>query len=182
MRKAVIVFKSHYGFTKQYAQWIAEELGAEVRETSKTKPDDLAKFDVIIFGGGLYAGGVSGISLLTKAFPSIKHKALFLFTVGAADVEDERNIRNIRTGLGKTLTSEMQSRIQIFHLRGGMDYKRMSFVHRTMMSMMISSLKKKPECDRTSEEHLMLETYGQRVDFTDRTTIAPLVDAVRSST
>ena len=182
MGHTVVVYQSHYGFTKQYAQWIAEELGAEIRERSQTKPEDLKNYDVIIFGGGLYAGGVSGLSLLSKAFPLIQDKALFLFTVGAADVQDEQNVRNIRSGLGKTLTPEMQSKIQIFHLRGGLDYKRMSFVHRTMMSMMISTLKKKPESDRNSEERLMLETYGQRVDFTDRATIAPLVDAVRAKT
>ena len=181
MKNAVVVYKSHYGFTKQYAQWIAEELGAEIRETSQTKPDDLAKYDVIIFGGGLYAGGVSGISLLTKAFPVVKDKSLFLFTVGAANVEEEENVRNIRAGLGKTLTPEMQSKIQIFHLRGGLDYTRMSLVHRTMMAMLIGTLKKKPACDRNSEEQLMLETYGQKVDFTDRATIAPLVAAVRAS-
>ncbi|MBP1758444.1 MAG: hypothetical protein H6Q61_693, partial [Firmicutes bacterium] len=167
MGNTVVVYKSHYGFTQQYAQWIAEDLGAELRETSQTKPADLKNYDAIIFGGGLYAGGVSGISLLTKSYPGIMDKALFLFTVGAADVTDERNIRNIRTGLSKTLTSEMQSKIQIFHLRGGMDYTKMSLVHRTMMSMMISTLKKKPECDRNSEEQTMLDTYGQRVDFTD---------------
>lgn len=182
MKHVLVVYKSHYGFTKQYAQWIAEELGAEIRETSQTKPGDLASYDVIIFGGGLYAGGVSGISLLAKAFPAIKDKSLFLFTVGAADVQDEQNVRNIRAGLGKALTPEMQGKLQIFHLRGGLDYKRMSLVHRTMMSMMISTLKKKPECDRNSEEQLMLETYGQRVDFTDRATITPLVEAVRAGT
>ena len=30
------------------------------------KPEDFTNYDVVIYGGGLYAGGVSGIKLLTK--------------------------------------------------------------------------------------------------------------------
>lgn len=180
MKKIAVIYKSKYGSTKKYAQWIAEELGADLMETDKTKASRLQDYDVIIYGGGLYAGGINGISLMTKNFERIKEKALYLFTVGAADVTDQQNIDHIRGGLAHTLTPKMQESISIFHLRGGMDYEKMSFIHRAMMGMMIKMLRKKPESELRSDDKMMLETYGQRMDFTDRLTILPLTLAVKA--
>lgn len=181
MGSTVVIYKSKYGFTKKYAEWIAQELDADIKEAAQTKPADLKSYDVIIYGGGLYAGGVSGISLLTKSFNIIKDKSLYLFTVGAADVTDEKNISNIQTGLQKVLSPEMQKQIKIFHFRGGIDYLKLNFVHRTMMVMLLNMLKKKPESELLSEDKLMIETYGQTVDFSDRSTITPLVQAIKEN-
>ncbi|WP_099469727.1 flavodoxin domain-containing protein [Konateibacter massiliensis] len=182
MKKIAVIYKSKYGFTKTYAQWISDELKADLLEADKTKPAALQEYDVIVYGGGLYAGGVSGISLITKNFASINSKAIFLFTVGAADVADRQNTDSIRKSLARVLTPEMQEKIKIYHLRGGMDYANMSFMHRTMMGMMMKMLHKKSESELTSEEKSMIETYGQKVDFTDRSTITPLVQAIKAAT
>ena len=52
---AIVVYKSKYGCTKTYAQWIAEELSCDICEQSEIKIDELKKYDIIIYGGGLYA-------------------------------------------------------------------------------------------------------------------------------
>lgn len=182
MKKIAVIYKSKYGFTEKYARWIAEELNASLLEADKTKPAALHEYDVIVYGGGLYAGGVNGISFITKNFSSISSKAIFLFTVGAADVTDQKNIDAIRNALFRVLTPEMREKIKIYHLRGGMDYANMNFIHRTMMGMMMKMIRKKPESDMSSEEKAMIETYGQKVDFTDHSTIIPLVQAIKAIT
>lgn len=180
MEKAIVIYKSRYGFTKKYAQWIAQELGAELMEARRIKPSYLRNYDVIIYGGGLYAGGVNGVSLITKSFQSIADKSLYLFTVGAADVSDENNINSIRSSLSKVLTPEMESKINIFHFRGGIDYPRLNFIHRIMMSMMVKTIRKKPEAELSTEEKDMLATYGQVVDFTDKSAIGDMIDAIKT--
>lgn len=60
MNKTAVVFKSKYGSTKKYAQWIAEELSCDIFERKNVKSDDLEAYDTVIYGGGLYAGGVKG--------------------------------------------------------------------------------------------------------------------------
>ncbi len=171
----IVIYKSHYGFTERYARWIAEELSAELLQADKVKPADLQKYDAIIYGGGLYAGGVSGIALITKNFESLRHKSLYLFTVGAADVTDAANIANIRSGLAKVLSPQMQEKIKTFHLRGGMCYSKMSFIHKLMMGMMRKMLQKKQQSALRSDEKAILDTYGQDVDLTNRQAISPLV-------
>lgn len=182
MKKAIVIYKSRYGFTKKYAHWIAQELGTELVEAGKIKTSDLQNYDVIIYGGGLYAGGVNGFSLITKSFQSIADKSLYLFTVGAADVSDEKNINSIRRSLSKVLTPEMESKMNIFHFRGGIDYPRLSLIHRIMMSMMVKAVRKKPGSELNNEEKIMLATYGQVVDFTTISAIGDMIDHIRAGT
>lgn len=176
-----VIYKSHYGSTETYAKWLAEDLNADLLQADRVKPADLQRYQTIIYGGGLYAGSVNGIKLLTDNFECLKDKALYLFTVGAADVSDPENTKAIHGALAKKLPPALLERLHIYHLRGGMRYSQMSFIHRMMMKMMVKMLRKKPERELRAEDKLMLETYGQDVDFTDRVTIVPLVMDIRAS-
>ena len=66
MSDIAIIYSSHYGFTEAYAHWLAEDLSADLLEAGKVRREDLEKYGTIIYGGGLYAGGVNGTSLLVK--------------------------------------------------------------------------------------------------------------------
>ena len=63
---AIVIYKSKYGSTKDYAMWIAEELGCEAKDAKSVKVLDLLAYDTIIYGGGLYAEIIAGVSLITK--------------------------------------------------------------------------------------------------------------------
>lgn len=56
-------------------------LDAKLLERSSVKSEDISDYDLVIFGGGLYASGILGINLVTKNPP----KELILFTVGLAN-------------------------------------------------------------------------------------------------
>jgi len=179
MNKCAVVYESKYGTTKKYAEWIAEDLGADLFERKDASIDTLTGYDVIVYGGGLYAGGVSGLPFITKNYDKIKDKRILLFTCGLGDPNIFENVEAIRKGLTKALTPEMQKAFEIYHLRGGMDYSKLSFIHRNMMAMVQKSVAKKDPSTHTQEDIEMLETYGKVVDFTDRATIKPLVDSAK---
>lgn len=178
--KTAVIYKSTYGFTETYAKWLAEDLGADLLQADRVKPADLQQYDTIVYGGGLYAGGVNGIALLIKNIEIIRDKAICLFTVGAADVTDPENVSRIRSDLEQKLPSVLLRNAHIYHLRGGMCYSKMSVLHRTMMSMMMKMTRKKPERELRSEDKMMLATYGQDIDFTDRTTIVSMVADIKA--
>jgi len=170
----VVIYSSKYGTTKQYAQWIAEALNAKLFERHKIKADQLNDFDIVIYGGGLYAGGISGVNLVTKN----PCKNLVIFTVGLAPPEstDYSGI------LEKNLTSEMIQNTKIFHLHGGIDYKKLGIVHKAMMVTMMMIIKKavakKDESEISNEDKEFLASYGKKMDFTSRQNILPLVEYV----
>lgn len=176
--KSVVIYQSKYGATKKYAEWIAEELACDLYEKRAIGPKQLSKYDTIIYGGGLYAGGVSGIDLLQKNFRSLEDKNIILFTCGLADPMDPENVGNIRKGLEKELTPEMEEKIKIFHLRGSIDYGKLGMIHKVMMAMLMKVLKSRDAADLRNEDKEIIKTYGQAVDFTDKATIRPLLDYV----
>lgn len=175
MDKTVVIFESKYGFTERYAQWISEALACPVFRRKDCSANDLSNYETVIYGGGLYAGGVSGIKLLTQNWQLLSSKNVILFTCGLADPADPENTLHIQEALAKTFTSEMLEKIRLFHLRGGIDYSRLSFVHSSMMAMMRRMLLKKEPGSLRQEDQQLLDTYGKRVDFTDRESIQPLI-------
>lgn len=182
MNKKIVVYTSNYGSTKRYAQWIAEELSCPLFEKKAIHPQDFSDSQTVIYGGGLYAGSVNGINFITRNWRSLSDKNVVLFTCGLADPEDPANLSNIQSTLAKSLSAEMLAQIKIFHLRGGIDYPRLNFVHRSMMAMLRRMLLKKDARDLSSEDRQLLDTYGKCIDLTDRESIRPLAVYVRSST
>ncbi|NMC55863.1 MAG: flavodoxin [Eubacteriaceae bacterium] len=177
MSDIAVIYKSKYGSTKKYAQWISEELKADLFERSDIKEEDINKYKTIIFGGGLYASGIIGIDIIKKNFEKIKSKNIIVFTVGLGDPKNKEQFVPI---INQNFTDEMKENISIFHLRGSMDYSKLNFMHRSMMGMVKKSVDKKSEENRTEEDMQMLETYGDKVDFIDKNTILPIIELAKS--
>ncbi|MDO4337527.1 MAG: flavodoxin domain-containing protein [Eubacteriales bacterium] len=181
MNRSVVIYESKYGSTKRYAEWIAQALSCPLFERKKFRLKDLSQYEIIIYGGGLYAGGVSGIKLITQNWDILSGKKIVLFTCGIADPKDPDNISAIRTSLGKVLSKEMMDHLQLFHLRGKLDYSGLNLMHRSMMSMLRKMLLKKEPHTLREEDRLLLDTYGKCIDFTDPKSIQSLVAAVLST-
>ena len=103
MRKIVVIYESKYGSTRCYAQWIAEEHMCFLFGGKDFNRKYFIKYDVIIYGGGLYAGGVSGIKFITQNWKLLKNKQVVLYTCRLADPEDTDNISTIRNSLSNIL-------------------------------------------------------------------------------
>ena len=85
MDKIVVIYESKYGYTRRYAEWIAEALSCPVFERKQFRSRDFSQYEAIIYGGGLYAGGVSGIKMLAQNWHLLSGKKVILFTCGLAD-------------------------------------------------------------------------------------------------
>lgn len=177
--KTVVIYKSKYGSAKQYAYWIAESVNADVFEESEIKNIEFRLYDKIVYGGGLYAGGINGINSIIKIYDKLKDKKLIIFTVGLADTDNAENIKNIKISMHKTLPIEIIDSAEIFHLRGAMDYKKLGPIHKTMMAMLKKSISKKPKDKLTQEDKELLRTYGENVNFIKFDNIAQIVKTIK---
>jgi len=179
MGNAVVIYKSKYGSTKKYAEWISKALNCEILEGSNISINKVLEYDIIIYLGGLYASGINGVSFITKNFEKLKQKELIVCTVGLADPNIKTQFKPI---IDKNFTEEMKNSIRIYHLRGGINYKELGIIHKSMMAMLKKTVKNKKEEELTDEDHMMLDTYGDVVDFTDENTIEPIISHVRECT
>lgn len=172
MNNIVVVYESKYGSTKKYAQWIAEEAKADLIEKSEIDVNKLMEYDTIIYGGGLYASGIAGISTITKNYERIKDKKIIVFTVGLASTDREEVFTPI---IEKRFSKNMSEKIKFFHLRGCIDYNKLGIIHKSMMAMMKIMISKKNAKELTNDDKELLATYGGKADFVDKNTIAPLL-------
>lgn len=171
-KKILVVYESRYGSTKKYAEWIAQALESDLEISKKVNSTTLKQYDVIIYGGGLYAGGIAGVKLVTNS----PCKNRIVFTVGLADP----NTTDYSGIIEKNFTPELIENTKFFHFRGGIEYKKLGFVHKMMMSMMNIIIKRKPEIERSADDIGFLETYGSTVYFEEQQAITALVHYVSS--
>lgn len=173
--KTIVIYRSKTGFTKKYANWIAQETDATLVDARKVSAGGLMRYDTIVFGGAMYAGGINGISLIKNNLWRYTGKNIIIFTLGATPVRPEiaDEIRN------KNFTAEEQKHIKFFMLRGGFDYDKLGFIDKILMNVLKAKLRriKNP----TADERGMLAAYERPMDFTSRKHIAPIVEAVENA-
>lgn len=181
MDNVIVIYKSIYGSTRKYAKWIGEELNCDVVEVKKVKIKDLENYKTIIYGGGLYASGISGASFIKKNYNRLKDKNIIIFTVGLSDPKVKENFESLKY---KNFNEDIMRNINFFNLRGAIDYNKLSKIHSIMMEMLKRTITKKDIKDIkdiTDEEMLLLKTYGYKVDFIDRNAITPIIELVKNN-
>ena len=161
----IIIYGSIYGTTKMYAEELAKETKISIIPFKNL--DDINNYDTIIYFGALYAGGVLGLAKTFKKLKDIKDKKIIIATVGLADPTEKINITNIRNNLKVQLSKEILNNAKIFHLRGGIDYKKLGFAHKTMMSLLYKKTKHMKEEKMTPEDKAIIATYNKKVNFVD---------------
>ena len=172
----IIVYGSQYGTAQQYAEDLARKTNIDLK--SYEKVTDINRYDTVIYVGGLYAGGVLGMKKTLAKMLQCQRKKVIIVTVGLADPMNTENTDNIRNGMKRQLSKELYENAHIFHLRGGIDYSRLSFKHKTMMGLLYKKAVRLPEEKKTAEVKAMIETYNKKVDFVDFDSLAPIVNDI----
>ncbi len=169
----IILYGTCYGSAKQYAEELSRRTGMAYVSYDTTA--DLSAYKKIVYIGALYAGGVLGMASTLGKLPDWESKQIIIATVGLADTTDELNIANIRKGMERQLPAGMMEHAKLFHLRGGIDYSRLSMKHKVMMGLLYKKAKNLPPEKKTAEVRAMIDTYGQVVDFVDLSRVNELV-------
>lgn len=170
----IVIYKSKTGFTKQYAEWIADELQAELSNYHEAKKKQLDRYDIIIYGGSLHAVGITGVKFIMQSLNKLKDKKIIIFAVGASPLRKEVKEEVINNNFSK----EEQKCIKFFYLRGGFNYNKLPLWDKFLMKLLQVKLKRKKIL--TSDEKGMLNAYKKPVDFTSRKNIKEIVSYIKS--
>ena len=172
----IIIYGSNYGTTEQYAKELSKRTNIEA--ISFENVQEINKYDKIIYIGGLYAGGVLGMSKTLRKLTNIQNKTIIIATVGLADSTDEKNITNIRNNIKVQISKEIYDKAKIFHLRGGIDYSKLKFFHKTMMKLLYNAVKNIPQEKLSSENKAMIETYNKKVNFVNFSDLDKIISEI----
>ncbi len=169
---AIVVYKSKYGSTKAYAEWIAGALECEAKDAKNVKINDLEEYDTIIYGGGLYAEVIAGISLITKNIELLKNKKIIIFTTGLTPVECSEYYNKMV--IQKNFKNGLPENIKTFNFLGKMILSELSIPHRNAIKALklIMRNKKNP----SEMEKMLIDLCDADGDFTDKNAIVSLIN------
>ncbi|MFI5154518.1 MAG: flavodoxin domain-containing protein, partial [Chitinophagales bacterium] len=111
----MIVYSSKYGATRQYAEWLAEELHLPLHETENVSAEQLAYADYLLIGTPIFYGSFMIRKWLRKNVLAIRNKKLFLFIVTATSA-DEVDTR--KKFMRHNIPSEIRQDFEFFFLPG----------------------------------------------------------------
>lgn len=173
--KILVVYQSKTGFARRYAEMIGTAVGAEVAEFRTASAEQMSKYDVVVYGAGLYAGRINGLAKAKETFQKSTAGKLVVFATGATPGEVTAKIEEVWS---VNLPGEEAETIPHFYMQGGLNYEKMGFMDRLLMKMMANMLKKKENKDETDAgmEQAILSSF----DSTSEDYIQPIVEYIRN--
>lgn len=85
VKSLVVVFSYHHRNTEKIAKACAKVLGAEVKTPQQVTPEEIAEYDLVGFGSGIYSAtfDLSVLDLADRLLPATGKKAFLFSTYGA---------------------------------------------------------------------------------------------------
>ena len=161
--KGAIFFRSKYGSTAEYADWIAEETGLPAFDVTGGAPEP-DQFDFLVIVTPIYYYKPLMRDWLVRHLGVLTRRPCVLVTVSGAPAGDK-----LDGWLEDCLPASLRSRMTHFALRGRQRPSELSFFHR-MMLRVASSLNSDPSAAKEEAEGF---------DYMDRLAIEPAVARIR---
>ena len=170
--KTIVLYKSRYGNTFQYATWIAEALQWEIREFSEFKKEEINEYQNIIFGTGVYMGKMNQIKKVLKWF---EDKPIIIFACAG-----NNNVReDIEVIKRNNFTEEQLVFHNFFYLPGGVDFSKVQGLFKVMLNVFRKVMEMKK--NKTEEQKAILEGFYHPTDYVDKKHIEPILAFVQKS-
>lgn len=163
MKNVLVIYGSEYGSTKEYAEYIARACDAKCISTKQIKGISLDDYQTIVYGGGIYAGKLYDGNIIKQQEEQLRKKKMIVFGVGFSDPNNERDMVKVKQDVEDFFGKEWFQEMDFYLMRGNMLYSKMKWMHKMMLKMMVSVLKKKPE----TKEDVLVKTYGKDTYFSD---------------
>ncbi len=171
--KTLIIYTSQTGFTKKYAEWLADRMNGELLDLKNAQKKDAGYFkdyDAICYGGWAMAGNLVKSKWFLDKASDWKEKKLAVFCVGGSPNDNP----DVKEWLHRILTDEQREYIKAFYCQGGFNYENMNSASRLAMKMFVNTLKKKK--DATEAEKTMAKMISSSYDISDIKFIDPIAE------
>ena len=172
--KTLIIYTSQTGFTKRYAEWLADEMKADMYDLKNVKNKEKAfwdAYDAIVYAGWIMAGKVVKTNWFLDKANGWKGKRLAVMAVGGSPNDNP----DVEVTLKNLIPEDKNQYIKAFYCQGGFDYDKMNGPSKLAMKMFAGALKKKK--DEKSQQ--VAEYISKSYDISDVKFIEPVVTYLR---
>lgn len=167
--RTIVIYNSQTGFTKRYAEWIAEATGADCLELSAAKRKSMDTYEAIVFGSWACAGSISKLKWFKSNLDKWSDKRLIAFCVGGSPIDNPE--------IEQALKQNFMKNVRIFYCPGGFNYEKMSVSSKLMMKMFIKMLNAKK--NKTEAEQEMIKMISTSYDISDKKYIEPILEYLK---
>ena len=172
--KTLVIYTSQTGFTKRYAEWLADEMSADIfdlKGVQKREEAFFAAYDAIVYAGWCMAGSVVKVKWFLGRAEGWKEKRLAVVCVGGSPNDSP----DVETALKNMLSDEQRRYIKAFYCQGGFAYEKMNAASKLAMKLFVSALKRKTD----EKSRQMAEFVSKSYDISDKKYIEPIVSYLR---
>jgi menaquinone-dependent protoporphyrinogen IX oxidase len=163
--KVLIAYQSKYGSTKQYAEWIHQEIKGDLFNIENGDKPDLARYEIIIIGGFVRMGNIVIAPFIQDHWSVMKGKKVVLFTTSGTPPLHPK----IQSIYEKSLSEEIRNEIKYFPLHG-----RISIENLTSLDKNLIAIGKMMESDESLKKNM-----GKDFDGVQRENLLPLFEYVK---
>jgi len=172
--KSIVVYSSITGFTKRYAEWISEAVGADCVLVDNVDSEKLSQYDVVIFGSHVRMGDIPHRKRFAELSKGLK-KVIVFVVGGAPDGANPRSpliFKKIYKSIPQAATAPQ------FYFRGGMIRESLPTDERIYLDKQIRIMKILSFIIFPARKELQNVVYmmSHDSDNSSKESIAPLVD------
>lgn len=163
--KGAVLYKSKYGATRQYAEWISQRLGLPAIDLESIHPAQLISYDFLIIGSSVYMGKTLIKDWMKVHKTVLRNKKLFLFVVSATPSSEREKQQQI---VQDNVPEGLVPADHIFFLPGRLQIGQLSRIDRLILKMGM----------RLEKDKDKREVMAHGVDEVKKEHIAGIVDCV----
>ncbi|MBN2737367.1 MAG: hypothetical protein JXR70_10340 [Spirochaetales bacterium] len=163
--KGIIIYKSNYGSTREYAQWLQEETGFKALDFRKVKSNELTNAETIVIGCPIFANRPLLAKWIEKKWDILKNKKIALYTTSGA----KANTPELKKGFQESFKPEISSKIKYFPQGGRMVISKLNFLHRMLMKL----------GQKMEKDPIIREEMGKDKDHVDRKGLKALIEYLK---
>ena len=176
--KIAVIYKSKYGSTKRYAEWIAQKLGAQTFSITEFDVSTLDGYSTVLFGSSVHIGKIKGIEFVKDNWAVLNKKQVVVFaSTGAPKIEPKQH-----EAISASLPPIICQCIKYFPLPGAYCYSKLDFKDKLLMNFgPYAVFRFRAWFKRDQKAKLQLSEFGKQQDWTSPEAVDPIVDCVKSA-
>ena len=164
----VIIYKSKYGSTEQYARWLGNETGLPVYSVKHVASSAIRGSGLVVLASNIRIGKLTLAGWIRKHWPMLKARKLVILSVSAAPGSDP----SVKEAWVRSLPQEVRAASTHFALQGRLIFDGLDLLDKLLMSV----------ASKMQGDPAVAENLRKGIDGVDKAQLQPVVEHIRTLT
>ena len=175
MKDLAVVYATKYGHTKQYADWMKEEAGADIFASTSFTPTKALEYKAVVFAGGVYGDKILIMDWLKKNLGQVNVNKIIIAAVSwYCNDSEEAKARLI----AENYPEQFKNVVPLVVINSGIDKKKTSVMDKAQLLAAQSAINKHEV--RSADDINALAIIKGYSDSTSKDNLKSLIAAVQN--